>query len=458
MKILNKHFHSSDLIYFTLGEQGMERSDKLVHSCNHSLPVGESSLPFLVVVGVEDDIMLHTAVSHQIEVFAKQWVSVFGYPQGLAGIARFIDPGICSCKSDDFLIRGKLSDVGDFGKEMGSGQVSDTRNGSKNFHLAVMKSLLELYKGFCELIIPHLACEDILSTVTNHSGTVTDADGILGKFFNVLYGYYFTLSTFLYHQSLFQLLLWSTQNILGTAEETQELQQSFCEDVERKQFRKSNREIAFKNSLRFGKIFRIAGSASGKQFAFAVLLHPVLLHGAHVCLSILSDSDGIQRISLGSPQGLPVMKVLDEQWINDTGFLFMVQEKVVDRQVVTSSGLHHKQRCITDLIVGEEGRESCTIEGERSLLSYSLRTENAECSGFAGNVQCDDTHGKTSYGLQSRSRFPFSRLKEAHRLNQPIGKFGTEDRLLLKFKDLYNMWSSVPVFYHYKTNNYRYYS
>jgi len=143
-------------------------------------------------------------------------------------------------------------------------------------------------------------------------------------------------------------------------------------------------------------------------------------------LSILSDSDGIQRINLGSPQSLPVIKVLDEQWINDTGFLSMVQEQVVEGQVVTSSGLHHKQRCSTDLVVGEEGRESCTIKGERSLFSFSLRTENAaECSEFVGNVQCQDTHGKSSYGLQSRSRFPFSRLKEVRRLNQPIGKFGT---------------------------------
>jgi hypothetical protein len=71
-------------------------------------------------------------------------------------------------------------------------------------------------------------------------------------------------------------------------------------------------------------------------------------------------------------------------------------------------------------------------------------------------------HKQTSLGLKNRSHFPVSRLKEAQRLNQPIGKIGTEDRLLLKFKDLIFNWSSVPEVYHqisinnleYRLNNY----
>jgi hypothetical protein len=48
-------------------------------------------------------------------------------------------------------------------------------------------------------------------------------------------------------------------------------------------------------------------------------------------------------------------------------------------------------------------------------------------------------------------------LKEARWPNQPIGKFGTEDRLLVKFKDLIKMWSSVPELYHQKSITYRQY-
>jgi hypothetical protein len=83
-----------------------------------------------------------------------------------------------------------------------------------------------------------------------------------------------------------------------------------------------------------------------------------------------------------------------------------------------------------------------------------LGSQNTKCGSLAGDIQCDDGHKKTSCGLESRSRFPVSRLKEARRPNQPIGKFGTEDRLLLKFKDLIIMRSSVPELYHQKSITY----
>jgi hypothetical protein len=86
-----------------------------------------------------------------------------------------------------------------------------------------------------------------------------------------------------------------------------------------------------------------------------------------------------------------------------------------------------------------------------------LGSQNAECGSLAGDIQCDDGHKKTSCGLESGSRFPVSRLKEARWPNQPIGKFGTEDRLLMKFKDLESMWSSVPELYHQKSITYRKY-
>jgi hypothetical protein len=126
----------------------------------------------------------------------------------------------------------------------------------------------------------------------------------------------------------------------------------------------------------------------------------------------------------------------------------LVQEEVVDRQVVASGGFHHEQRGVTDVFVGDERRESLEIEVHGSLSSNPLSSQNTECGGCTRNIQCYDMHKKTSLALRNRSHFPVSRLKEAHRLNQPIGKIGTEDRLLLKFKDLNKDWSSVPEVYH----------
>ena len=151
------------------------------------------------------------------------------------------------------------------------------------------------------------------------------------------------------------------------------------------------------------------------------------------------------------------MEALDEQRINDTGFPAVVQEEVVDRQVVAPGGFHHEQRGIAYLLGADEGRESVVVEGERTLASDPLGSQNAECGSLAGDIQCDDGHKKTSCGLESGSRLPVSRLKEARWPNQPIGKFGTEDRLLLKFKDLHAMWSSVPELYHQKSITYRKY-
>ena len=457
MKDYDNVFLSLDRVCFILGQQGMERPDELVHSCHHSLPMRKSFLPFLVVVRMEDNIVSHAAVSHQIQVLAQQWISPLGYLQGLAGVSRLVDTWISAGKRDELLVGGELGDVGDFGKEMRRSHFADTGNGGENLHLTMMQGLLELHQSLSELLVSLLACEHCLGTVANHGGTVTDPDRDTGEFLDFLDGNHVTLSSFLYIQSLLQLFFSGSKHVLGTTVDTQEFQQGLDEDVEAQQLRECHRQVALEDGLGLGKVLGVAGSAPGEHLAFAVELHPLLLQCAHVRLCIPGDGNRIESIGLGPSERLPVMKVLDEQRINDTNFPAVVQEKVVERQVIASSGFHHEQRCIAYLLGGDEGRESVVVEGERTLASDSLGSQNAECGSLAGDIQCNDGHKKTSCGLESGSRFPVSRLKEARWPNQPIGKFGTEDRLLVKFKDLNIMRSSVPELYHQKSITYRQY-
>ena len=139
MKNYNKVFHSSKRICFILGQQGMERPDELVHSRNHGLPMGESFFPFLVVVRIEDDIMPHAAVSHQVQILSQHGVTMLGYSQLLGRISRFVNAWISAGKRDELLVGGELGDVGDLGKEMRRSHFADTGNGGENLHLALMQ-------------------------------------------------------------------------------------------------------------------------------------------------------------------------------------------------------------------------------------------------------------------------------------------------------------------------------
>jgi len=457
MKNEHKVFQSSARIHLILGQQGIDCPYELVHSCDHGLPMRESGIPFLVVIRIEDDVVLHAAVSHQVQILPQHRIPMLGYPQLLAGVSRFVDTRICACEGDELLVGGKLGDIGNLGKEVGSRHLPDTGDGHEDFHLASVQGLLELHQGLGELLVPLLACEHGLGAVTDHGGTVADTYGGLGEILDVLYGYFLALASSLHLQCLLQLPVGGVEHIPCTAVDSQESQQGLGVDIECKQLGEGNRQVTLEDGLCLCKILGIGGPAPGEHLALAVKLHPILLQCTHVGLHIPGYGNGIKSVGLGPSESLPVMKVLDEQWVNDTCFPAVVQEKVVQRQVVAPSGFHDEQRGIAHLSGGNEGGEAVMVEGERTLVLYSLGSHNTECGRLAGDIQCDDGHKKTSCGLENGSRFPVSRLKEARWLNQPIGKFGTEDRLLMKFNDLFTMWSSVPELYHQKSITYRKY-
>ena len=457
MKNFNNVFQGSKRIHLILGQQGMKSSYELVHSCNHGLPVRETSLPFLVVVRIEDDVVALATVSHQVQILAQHCIPSFGDPQVLAGVSRLIDARIGARKGDELLVGGELEDVGNLGEEVGSGNLSDAGYGGENLHLALVQGLLELYEGLGEILVTLLASEHGLGAVTDHGGTVADTYGGLGEILDVLYGYFLALAPLLHIQSPLQLPVGDTKHILGAPVDAQELQQGLGEDIEAQQLGKCDGQVALEDGLGLGQVLGVACPAPCEHLAFAVKLHPVLLQCTQVGLRIPGDGDGVQYVVLGPSECLPVVEVLDEQRINDTGFPAVVQEKVVERQVVASGGFHHEQRGIAYLGGRNEGREAVMVEGERTLALDPLGSQNTECGRLAGDIQCDDGHKKTSLGLERGSRFPVSRLKEARWLNQPIGKFGTEDRLLVKFKDLNIMRSSVPELYHQKSITYRKY-
>ena len=457
MKNFNNVFQGSNGIHLILGQQCMKSPYELVHSCDHGLPVRETGLPFLVVIRIEDDVVALATVSHQVQILAQHCIPSFGDPQVLAGLSRLVDARIGARKGDELLVGGELGDVGNLGEEVGSSHLADTGDGGENLHLALVQGSLELHQGLGEILVTLLACEYGLCAVTDHGGTVADTYGGLGEILDVLYGYFLALASLLHIQGLLQLPVGGPKHVLCAPVDAQELQQGLGEDIKAQQLGECDGQVALEDGLGLGQVLGVAGPAPCEHLAFTVKLHPVLLQCTQVGLRIPCDGDGIQGIGLGLSECLPVVEVLDEQWVNDTGFPAVVQEKVVQRQVVAPGGFHHEQRGIAYRGGSDEEREAVVVESERTLALDSLGSQNTECGRLAGDIQCDDGHKKTSCGLESGSRFPVSRLKEARWLNQPIGKFGTEDRLLLKFKDLIFMRSSVPELYHQKSITYRKY-
>lgn len=112
-------------MHLILGQQGMKSSYELVHSCNHGLPVRETSLPFLVVVRIEDDVVALATVSHQVQILAQHCISMFGDSQVLAGVSRLVDARIGARKGDELLVGGELGDVRNLGEEVVLSKVSE---------------------------------------------------------------------------------------------------------------------------------------------------------------------------------------------------------------------------------------------------------------------------------------------------------------------------------------------
>lgn len=149
MKNIGSVFQSSARIHLILGQQGMKSPYELVHSCDHGLPMGKSGIPFLVVIRIENDVVFHTAVSHQVQILPQHRITMLGNPQLLAGVSRLVDTRIGACEGDELLVGGKLGDIGNFGKEVGSRHLPpDTGgDGHEDFHLASVQGLLELHQG-----------------------------------------------------------------------------------------------------------------------------------------------------------------------------------------------------------------------------------------------------------------------------------------------------------------------
>lgn len=108
MKNKHKVFQNSEGIQFILGQQGMESPYELVHSCNHGFPMGESGIPFLVIVRIENDVMALATVRHQVQVLTQHCIPPLGDVQSLAGVARLVDARISAGKGDELLVRGEL--------------------------------------------------------------------------------------------------------------------------------------------------------------------------------------------------------------------------------------------------------------------------------------------------------------------------------------------------------------
>lgn len=113
------------------------------------------------------------------------------------------------------------------------------------------------------------------------------------------------------------------------------------------------------------------------------------------------------------------MKVLDEQWVRNTGYPVLVQAEGVAWQVVAPIGFQDEQLGVVDLFGCNKGRGFVVVEGERTEYSDSLSSQNTERGSLVGDIQCTDGHEKTSCGLENISCFPDFRLKRReYLLNQ----------------------------------------
>ena len=125
---------------------------KLMSSSHDSLSERQAILFSFKEVCFKEGITSNNADSHKIDNSSEMTIASFGDSACALKLAGLKDSRAHTCKSNKRLMRGEVLDITDLGEEHSTGGITDTVNGSDNFHLLNCKGRTELREDACYLI------------------------------------------------------------------------------------------------------------------------------------------------------------------------------------------------------------------------------------------------------------------------------------------------------------------
>lgn len=317
--------------------------NKFMSSSHDSLSERQAILFSLKEVCFKEGITSDNADSHKIDNSSEMTIASFGDSACALKLAGLKDSRVKPCKSNKRLMRGEVTDIAYFSQESSPCGITDTVNGSDNFHFLNCNGRTELREDACNLIkLLHkvkergdLLGQDELFSETNGSDRVfggpdnlISADRDLSAFTVAL-------------KRLCNNLSFRGSDKAGRGELLKKQQHGGSKDIT---YGFQFREDALKNPLNlvFGR-----GDKVRDGFSFSgnipevsdVLRNGELLNRILVDEDEAGDSEGVFLIGFGLTQR-QFSEIRDQQRINDNGInLFGGQEgKKID--MVAACGFH----------------------------------------------------------------------------------------------------------------------
>lgn len=432
-----------NLILLTSCQKSINDLDELVHHGHHGLSVAEAFAYLLGVVVIKDRVVGNAPLGHEETVLSEAAVAMLGYMARGKMLSGLVDGRIRADVCDELLVGGEPADIIYLSHEVGSSDITDAREGSEDLNLLCMYLLLMSYESFRESLVPLLEVCNLFGTVLDEVSAAADSNAASSK---LLYGLDGMLkaSASLDAESGKELLISSGKDFRRRTERGKEFDHGCGKYIQGKDFRPCCGKVALELGLGSGDI--LCNLLPSSCYASYFLVHPCLLPGKCIVIDtgVSGNAESIRAVGLCASEGIRLDELVDEERVCNTYAAASGNKEAPERKMVSPGGFHDEER--VPVHCGEEGFKAASAHIEMPL-AYALPffADDMEVELPACDVNAYDLmHDGTSWVNKDGSPYPFSRMKEALGLNQPIGIERELGQTPSEARSLKRMSSSVP--------------
>ena len=430
-------------IHISSCQEGEDNLRELVHHSNHSLPVAESLLSLLVIVGTEERGIHDGSLGHYVDIFSEAPVSMLGNMATIMAFSGLVYGRIGTHVCNEFLVGCESGDVLDLCHEMSGSDLSDAGYGLEDFQFFCMNLILMFYKSLCKSLVPLFKEEDLLCTVLHKIGVSSHSyasDGIaLYILSRCLKG-----SSSAAGKSSDKLPIGSGKNLIRRGEPGEKTEHGVCKYINSKDFRPSESKVALELCLCPGDV--LSNFLPSSCDVSHLIIHDALLPSESIVIgkAVSCNAESVSAVGLGLAERRGFHIVLDHHRILDTEAEAFAGEEMAEVLMVASCGFHDEYSVLRD--IGKEASEPFIVHfAAASGKTCSIVVDDSIVELPACDVDASDiAHGFTSWVMKDGSLHPISRVNEALRLNQPIGIERELGQTPYEALGLGSMSSSVP--------------
>ena len=387
------------LIHFSSCQEGEDDLRELVHHGDHSLPVAESLLSLLVIVGTEERGIHDGSLGHYVDILPEAPVAMLGDVATAMAFSGLVDGRVGAHVRDELLVGCEPGDVFNLCHEMGCCDFTYARDGLEYLHLLLVHFLFMLYESLCECFVSLLKVQYLPSAVLHEVSIPRHSYASDGIALDVLHGDG-KRAALLLNEGIHKLRVISGKDLIWRGEEGKKAEHGRCEHINGKDFGPCEGKIALQLCLGSGDVLRHFLPSS--RYASYLVIHGAHLPTESIVIgkAISCNAEGISAVGLGLAQRRGLHIVLDHHRILDTDAEALADEEMAEVLMVAPCGFHDEYSVFWDS--PEERAESVKIHlAAASGEACSIPVDDPIVELPACDVDaCDIAHGFTSWVMK----------------------------------------------------------